>query len=49
MPLRCAGCGRFSTGDAAGWRGYRSDIEEDGDLREVTMFCQDCAEREFDN
>jgi hypothetical protein len=29
--LRCAECRRFSSRDAAGWRGYRTDIEEDGD------------------
>jgi hypothetical protein len=46
-PLRCAQCGRFSTSDAAGWRGHRTDLEDDGDLPAVAMFCPDCAELEF--
>jgi hypothetical protein len=47
-PLRCAGCGRFSTGDAGGWRGYRVDVWAGGDPPEVVFFCPICCEFEFD-
>jgi hypothetical protein len=47
-PLRRAECGRSSDGDAAGWRGYRTNLEEDAGLPAVATFCPDCAAREFD-
>ncbi len=36
-----------ATGGAWGWRGYRIDDPEDGDLPEIGFFCPDCAYREF--
>jgi hypothetical protein len=46
-PIRCEECGAPATGDAYGWRGYRIDDPEDGDLPEIGFFCPDCAYREF--
>jgi hypothetical protein len=46
-PIRCEECGAPATGDAWGWRGYRIDDPEDGDLPEIGFFCPDCAYREF--
>jgi hypothetical protein len=45
--LRCEECGTVATGDAWGWRGYRIDDPEDGDLPEMGFFCPECAFREF--
>jgi hypothetical protein len=45
--LLCAECGRPSDALARGWRGYRTDLEEDGDLPELAFFCVSCAELEF--
>ena len=47
VPLRCAECGRFSDPEAAGWRGCRVDLEEDGDPRGLAFFCPVCAEDGF--
>jgi hypothetical protein len=41
-PLRCAECGRLAD-DAAGWRGYRIELEEDGGGPELAFFCPTCA------
>ena len=49
VPLRCAGCGRFSEGDVAGWCGYRTDLEEDGDPPEISFFCPVCVDLELDD
>jgi hypothetical protein len=46
-PLRCEECGVEATAGAWGWRGYRIDDPEDGDLPEIGFFCPDCALREF--
>jgi hypothetical protein len=46
-PLLCAECGRTSDALARGWRGYRTDLEEDGDLPELAFFCASCAALEF--
>jgi hypothetical protein len=45
--LLCAECGRTSDALARGWRGYRTDLEEDGDPPELAFFCASCAEFEF--
>ena len=45
--LRCAECGTMSTSHAWGWRGYRMDDPEEGDLPALAFYCPDCAEREF--
>ena len=36
-----------ATVGAWGWRGYRIDDPDDGDIPGVGFFCPDCAEREF--
>jgi hypothetical protein len=46
-PMRCEECGVQAAGHARGWRGYRIDDPEDGDLPEMGFFCPDCAYREF--
>ena len=46
-PIECEECGTHSSGDAYGWRGYRIDDPEDGDLPEIGFFCPECAYREF--
>jgi hypothetical protein len=45
--LRCVECGRRPDARALGWRGYRSDLEEDGDPPELSFFCPACADVEF--
>ena len=47
-PLRCAQCHRFAGPGAYGWRGYRTDTEEDGDRPGVAFFCEICSLIEFD-
>jgi len=46
-PLRCEECGIQATAGAWGWRGYRIDDPEEGDMPEIGFFCPDCAFREF--
>jgi len=48
-PLRCALCGVLSRPHAFGWRGYRTDLEEDGDVPTLAFFCPACAELEFES
>ena len=36
-----------ATAGAWGWRGYRIEDPEEGDLPEIGFFCPDCAFREF--
>jgi hypothetical protein len=45
--LCCEECGGEATAGAWGWRGYRIDDPEEGDVPEIGFFCPDCAEREF--
>ncbi len=46
-PLLCAECGTVSGSYAWGWRGYRTDDAEQGELPELAFYCSVCAEREF--
>lgn len=46
-PLRCAECGREAHEAADGWRAYLWESETSDD-REVTVFCPECASREFE-
>jgi hypothetical protein len=53
--VTCVACGAVATGDALGWRAYRTDLPpeaeaEDADADElptVVYYCPDCAAREF--
>jgi hypothetical protein len=45
--LLCAECGTVSSSLAQGWRGYRTDDLEQGELPELAFYCPVCAEREF--
>jgi hypothetical protein len=45
--LKCALCGRWSEGEAEGWRAYRNDDLTDAQPLEIVFFCPDCADREF--
>jgi hypothetical protein len=45
--LRCTECGRLAVDDAYGWRGLRTDLAEEGDEPELSFYCPECAEREF--
>jgi hypothetical protein len=45
--LCCEECGSRATAGAWGWRGYRIDDPEEGDIPEIGFFCPECAEREF--
>jgi hypothetical protein len=45
--LVCVECSAFSIEHAWGWRAYRMDDPEHGDLPELAFYCPVCAEREF--
>lgn len=44
--LECAGCGKRSL-SAAGWRGMRVDLPDEGDEPGLAFYCPDCARDEF--
>jgi hypothetical protein len=44
--LECVECGTRSL-SAAGWRGVRVDLPDEGDESELASYCPDCAQREF--
>jgi len=46
--LVCAECGRSDDGEAAGWRGYRDDLPDEGVQPSLAFFCPSCAACEFD-
>jgi hypothetical protein len=40
-PLTCVECGRISDRDAAGWRGYRSDLPTETEAEDPTgLMCR---------
>jgi ribosomal protein L44E len=47
--LRCVECGAESDEFARGWRAYRLDDLDvwDEDEPEISMYCPECARREF--
>lgn len=45
--LTCAECPRLSNLTATGWRAYRSDDPETNEPPQLSFYCPDCAEREF--
>jgi hypothetical protein len=46
--LVCAECGCIDDEKAAGWRGYREDLPDEGEQPSLVFFCPSCAAREFD-
>ncbi len=49
VSLDCIECGRCSTDEALGWRGYLVDLNEDGHEDDVVFYCPNCAAMEFDS
>ena len=47
VAVKCAQCGRPSTGYWAGWRAYRNDDPERDEAPSLAFFCRWCAEQEF--
>jgi len=47
--VRCDECGKEPEVEAhaLGWVAYRVDLADDPDAPEVTIYCPDCAKREF--
>ena len=45
--LACAECPRVSTVTARGWKAYRTDDPERDEPPRLTLYCPDCARREF--
>ena len=45
--LVCVECSALSNEHAGGWRAYRMDDPEQGDLPGLAFYCPSCAEREF--
>jgi hypothetical protein len=46
--VTCTECGCVSSLQWAGWRAYRVDDPESGELPALAFFCRACARREFD-
>jgi hypothetical protein len=47
VAVKCAQCGKLSSGYWLGWRAYRSDDPELDESPGLAFFCLPCAEREF--
>ena len=45
--LRCEECERAEDGQAVGWRGLLNGEHGVDEFDYVSIFCPDCAEREF--
>ena len=47
-PLTCAECGIEAPPDATGWRAYVVSVRDEmNDEEYVTVYCPECAAREF--
>ena len=45
--FECVECSTLSNDRAWGWRAYRMDDPEEGELPALAFYCPACAEREF--
>jgi hypothetical protein len=45
--VKCAECGKLSSGHWVGWGAYRTEDPEIDEPPELAFYCPQCASREF--